>query len=59
MDVSWFAFQNGLLPEQLWRREENVLAELVNSPGGGAVWGDCNASNEFIRYVDQELVSKN
>ena len=22
-------------------------------------WADCNASDEFIRYVDQELVSKN
>jgi len=56
MDVSWFAFQNGLLPEQLWRREEDVLRELVNSPGGKAVWVNCNASQEFLGYVEQFLL---
>jgi hypothetical protein len=56
MDVSWFAFQNGLLPLPLWRREENVLSDLVNSPGGRAVWSGCNASQEFMNYVEENLI---
>jgi len=56
MDVSWYAFQNGLLPAPLWKREERLLARLVNSPGGRAAWGGCNASLEFMTYVDEQLV---
>ena len=55
MDVSWYAFQNGLLPEPLWRREERVLKSLVNSAGGRAVWRGCNASAEFMSYVGENL----
>ncbi len=59
MDVSWYAFQNGLLPSPLWQREENVLADLVNSPGGRAVWNGCNASQEFMEYVAKNLIEAN
>jgi len=57
MDVSWFAFQNGLLPPPLWKREEDVLKDLVNSPGGRAVWDNCNASQEFLTYVEEQLIT--
>ena len=57
MDVSWYAYQNGLLPEPLWRREERVLTELVNSPGGRTAWSSCNASHEFLDYVEENLIS--
>ena len=59
MDVSWFAFQNGLLPPPLWRREEKVLASVANSPGGRAVWNSCSASQEFMDYVQDNLIEAN
>ena len=56
MDVSWYAYRNGLLPEELWRREEGLVRRLVNSPGGRAVWANTNISREFADFIRAELV---
>jgi len=55
MDTSWWAFQNGLLPQGLWNREKRVLVAIVNSPGGRIGWESSNVSDEFREYVDTEL----
>jgi hypothetical protein len=58
MDSFYWAHRSGVLPTELWEREERVLRNFVNSPGGRRVWEngpDC--SKPFVEFVESQLIN--
>jgi hypothetical protein len=57
MDSFYWAHRSGVLPTELWEREERVLRNFVNSPGGRRVWENSpNCSEPFVDFVEAHLI---
>jgi len=57
MDAYFWAHKQGLLPIELWEREERVMAYWVNLPIGRSVWKDIGLSDSFTQHVQTTLIS--
>jgi hypothetical protein len=58
MDSFYWAHRSGVLPNELWEREERVMRVYVNSPGGHRVWSNSPPVSEpFVEYVESQLMN--
>ena len=55
MDSNYWAFTHGVLPAELWEREQEVLRWWINSPGGGVAWDLGGFSAPFREFVERDL----
>jgi hypothetical protein len=57
MDSSFWSYRNGLLPIELWEREQEVIRAWVNRPGGSIEWEQkrSQVSKPFREYVEANL----
>ena len=57
MDVVWYSYQEGILPEPLWEREAEFLKYLASqSSCGREVWKDANVSRPFRDYMERNVL---
>ena len=58
MDSSFWSHRNGLLPEELWEREQEVLRAWLQKPGGRIAWDQkrSQVSGPFRRHVESRLL---
>jgi len=58
MDSSFWSHRNRLLPDELWEREQQVIRDWVNTPGGRIAWQRkrSQVSRPFREYVESELL---
>ena len=58
MDSFYWAHRRGVLPEELWEREERVMRMYINSPAVLRVWRNTpGVSKPFFEYVESQLVN--
>jgi hypothetical protein len=56
MDTLFWSYRRGLLPEEIWQREESVLRYCLNSSGGRAAWAVGGFSEPFRQFVNTEIL---
>lgn len=57
MDTLFWSYRRGLLPEEIWQREQSVLRFCLNSSGGRAAWGVGGFSEPFRQFVETEIAA--
>lgn len=60
MDSSFWSHRNGLLPHELWDREQEVLRAWVQTPGGRIAWQQkrSQVSQPFREHVESRLLGE-
>ena len=59
MDSYYWAHRSGVLPTELWEREQAVLRYWVSSPGGRIVWDSgLGYSEPFESFVERDIIKR-
>jgi len=58
MDTAFWSYKRGLLPEEIWQREQVVIRVCLSSSGGRAAWRRGGFSESFTRFIDADLVAE-
>ena len=58
MDSNFWSHRNRLIPEELWEREQVVIRDWVNTPGGRVAWERkrSQVSRPFREFVESHLL---
>ncbi len=57
MDIVWYSYQEGILPEPLWNREAVFLKFLASqSSCGRRAWSGANVSQPFREYMENHVL---
>ncbi len=58
MDSSFWSHENGLLPDELWDREQEVIRAWLNEPGGRIAWQRKRSqiTRPFREYVEAHFL---
>ncbi len=57
LDIMWYAYQDGILPEPLWAREMSFLKfQTTVSSCGREAWSEAFVSQPFRDYVESHVI---
>ena len=56
MDTLYWSYRHGLLPQEIWEREQTVLKQCINSSGGRTAWNVGGFTEPFREHVETTLI---